>query len=36
MTLGLMFWATVVFMALIVFYTSWAYRVMPGKVTHVR
>ena len=32
-TLGLMFWATVVFMPLIVFYTGWAYRVMRGKVT---
>jgi cytochrome d ubiquinol oxidase subunit II len=38
MTLGLMFWATVVFMPLIVFYTSWAYGVMRGKVTveHIR
>lgn len=33
MTLGLMFWATLIFMPLIVFYTSWAYRVMRGKVT---
>ena len=33
MTLGLMFWATMIFMPLIVFYTSWAYRVMRGKVT---
>jgi cytochrome bd ubiquinol oxidase subunit II len=33
LTLGLMFWATVIFMPLIVFYTSWAYRVMRGKVT---
>jgi cytochrome d ubiquinol oxidase subunit II len=33
-----MFWATVVFMPLIVFYTGWAYRVMRGKVTvaHIR
>jgi cytochrome d ubiquinol oxidase subunit II len=33
MTLGLMFWATLIFMPLIIFYTSWAYRVMRGKVT---
>ncbi len=33
LTLGLMFWATVIFMPLIVFYTGWAYRVMRGKVT---
>jgi cytochrome d ubiquinol oxidase subunit II len=38
LTLGLMFWATMIFMPLIVFYTSWAYRVMRGKVTlaHIR
>ncbi|MCZ2096674.1 MAG: cytochrome d ubiquinol oxidase subunit II [Burkholderiales bacterium] len=33
LTLGLMFWATLIFMPLIVLYTSWAYRVMRGKVT---
>jgi cytochrome bd ubiquinol oxidase subunit II len=33
LTLGIMFWATVIFMPLIVVYTSWAYRVMRGKVT---
>ncbi len=33
LTLGLMLGATLVFMPLIVFYTSWAYRVMRGKVT---
>ena len=33
MTLGIMFWATMLFMPLIVIYTSWAYRVMRGKVT---
>ena len=33
LTLGLMFWATMIFMPLIVVYTSWAYRVMRGKVT---
>ena len=31
--LGLMFWATVIFMPLIVFYTGWAYHVMRGKIT---
>lgn len=38
LTLGLMFWATLIFMPLIVFYTGWAYRVMRGKVTvdHIR
>ncbi len=38
LTLGIMFWATVIFMPLIVFYTGWAYRVMRGKVTvqHIR
>jgi cytochrome d ubiquinol oxidase subunit II len=33
LTLGLMLGATLVFMPLIVLYTSWAYRVMRGKVT---
>lgn len=33
MTLAIMFWATMVFMPLIVIYTSWAYSVMRGKVT---
>ena len=32
-TLALMFWATLIFMPLILFYTSWAYKVMAGKVT---
>jgi cytochrome d ubiquinol oxidase subunit II len=36
LTLGLMFWATVIFMPLIIFYTGWAYRVMRGKVTVAR
>jgi cytochrome bd ubiquinol oxidase subunit II len=38
LTLGLMFWATMIFMPLIIFYTGWAYRVMRGKVTlaHIR
>lgn len=33
LTLGIMFWATLVFMPLIILYTSWAYGVMRGKVT---
>ncbi len=33
LTLGLMFWATLIFMPIIVTYTSWAYQVMRGKVT---
>lgn len=33
LTLGIMFWATMIFMPLIVIYTSWAYSVMRGKVT---
>ena len=33
LTLGIMFWATMIFMPLIIFYTSWAYSVMRGKVT---
>lgn len=33
LTLTLMFWATVIFMPLIIFYTGWAYKVMAGKVT---
>ncbi|MBF6039554.1 cytochrome d ubiquinol oxidase subunit II [Pseudomonas sp. P154a] len=33
LSLAIMFWATLIFMPLIVIYTSWAYRVMRGKVT---
>jgi len=33
LTLGIMLVATLVFMPLIIFYTSWAYKVMAGKVT---
>jgi cytochrome d ubiquinol oxidase subunit II len=33
LTLGIMFWATLLLMPLIVLYTSWAYNVMRGKVT---
>lgn len=33
LTLAIMLWATVIFMPLIIVYTSWAYRVMRGKVT---
>lgn len=32
-TLGLMLVATLIFMPIVIFYTSWAYRVMRGKVT---
>jgi len=30
--LSIMLWATLIFMPLIVFYTSWAHRMMAGKV----
>jgi cytochrome d ubiquinol oxidase subunit II len=33
LTLGIMFWAVVIFMPLIIVYTRWAYGVMAGKVT---
>jgi len=33
LTLSIMFWATLIFMPLIVSYTGWAYSVMRGKVT---
>ena len=33
LTLGIMLVATIIFMPLIIFYTSWAYKVMAGKVT---
>ncbi len=33
LSLAIMFWATLIFMPLIVLYTSWAYRVMRGKIT---
>lgn len=33
LTLQLMFFATLIFMPLIIFYTGWAYHVMRGKVT---
>lgn len=32
-TLTLMFWATVIFLPIVLAYTIWAYRVMGGKVT---
>ncbi|MEO8303471.1 MAG: cytochrome d ubiquinol oxidase subunit II [Betaproteobacteria bacterium] len=37
-TLQVMFWAVVIFMPIIIVYTSWVYRVMRGKVTeqHVK
>lgn len=33
LTLSIMLWATVIFMPMIIVYTSWAYKVMSGKVT---
>lgn len=33
LTLTLMFWATVIFLPIIIAYTSWVYHVMRGKVT---
>jgi cytochrome bd ubiquinol oxidase subunit II len=33
LTLAIMFWVTLIFMPLIIAYTSWAYKVMAGKVT---
>lgn len=33
LTLNIMLWATVIFMPIIFAYTSWAYKVMAGKVT---
>ncbi|MFK5948532.1 MAG: cytochrome d ubiquinol oxidase subunit II [Methylococcales bacterium] len=37
-TLSVMFWATVIFLPLIIVYTSWVFRVLRGKVTvdHIR
>jgi cytochrome d ubiquinol oxidase subunit II len=33
LTLTLMFWTTLIFLPLIIIYTSWAYKKMSGKVT---
>lgn len=33
LTLNIMLWATMIFMPIIIIYTSWAYKVMAGKVT---
>jgi len=33
LTLNIMLWATLIFMPIIIAYTSWAYKVMSGKVT---
>ena len=33
LTLQLMFWAVLIFLPIILAYTSWVYRVMRGKVT---
>ena len=37
-TLQIMFWATVIFLPLVIAYTAWAYRLMRGTITerHVR
>jgi cytochrome d ubiquinol oxidase subunit II len=37
-TLYIMFWVTIIFLPLIVIYTSWAFRVLRGKITveHIR
>jgi cytochrome d ubiquinol oxidase subunit II len=32
-TLGLMFWAVVIFLPIIIIYTSWVYRVMRGRIS---
>ena len=34
LTLEIMFFVTLIFLPLVVIYTSWAYHVMRGKVTH--
>ncbi len=33
MTLKVLFWSTVVFLPIVIIYTSWAYRVLRGKIT---
>ena len=33
LSLAVMFWATIILMPLVIAYTSWAYKVMAGKVT---
>lgn len=37
-TLGIMFWAVVIMLPIIILYTGWVYRIMRGKVTlaHIR
>jgi cytochrome d ubiquinol oxidase subunit II len=32
-TLNLLFWVTVIFLPIIIFYTSWVFRVFRGKIT---
>ena len=32
-TLNLMFWAVVIFLPIVIAYTSWVYRVLRGKIT---
>lgn len=36
LTLQLMFWAVLIFLPIIIVYTSWVYRVMRGKVTEAQ
>jgi cytochrome d ubiquinol oxidase subunit II len=33
MTLKVLFWATIVFLPIVIMYTSWVYRVLRGKIT---
>ena len=33
LTLTLMFWATLIFLPIVIAYTSWVYSVLRGKVT---
>jgi cytochrome d ubiquinol oxidase subunit II len=33
MTLKVMFWATVIFLPIVIIYTNWVYRVLKGKIT---
>jgi cytochrome d ubiquinol oxidase subunit II len=33
MTLKVLFWATIVFLPIVIMYTSWVYRILRGKIT---
>jgi len=33
LTLEIMFWAALIFTPIVIAYTSWAYKVMSGKIT---